>query len=143
MIAGWLAPVLNLLRLGAGVVLPPVADFTASPLSGTAPLAVQFTDESTNNPTSWAWTAIGQNTSTIYTSTLQDPIITFTVADVYDVELAATNTGGTGTKTRVGYITVNRLPEPARPATWTAGSGTGWNDAPAKTPPGWTVEDVP
>ncbi|MEA2034874.1 MAG: type IV pilin, partial [Euryarchaeota archaeon] len=33
----------------------PVADFTANTTSGTAPLAVQFTDTSTNSPTSWAW----------------------------------------------------------------------------------------
>src|SRR5439155_21098808 len=34
---------------------PPAADFSGSPTSGTAPLTVQFTDQSTGNPTSWAW----------------------------------------------------------------------------------------
>ena len=34
---------------------PPVANFTGTPTSGTAPLTVQFTDTSTNAPTSWAW----------------------------------------------------------------------------------------
>ncbi|MDD3072026.1 MAG: NosD domain-containing protein, partial [Methanoculleus horonobensis] len=34
----------------------PVADFTANVTSGDAPLAVAFTDLSTNTPTSWAWT---------------------------------------------------------------------------------------
>jgi len=34
----------------------PIASFTGTPLSGTAPLAVKFTDTSTNSPTSWAWT---------------------------------------------------------------------------------------
>jgi PKD repeat protein len=33
----------------------PVASFTGSPTSGTAPLAVQFTDASSNSPTGWAW----------------------------------------------------------------------------------------
>ncbi|MEW1939569.1 PKD domain-containing protein, partial [Pseudarthrobacter sp. NPDC080037] len=33
----------------------PVASFTASPTSGTAPLNVSFTDTSTGSPTSWAW----------------------------------------------------------------------------------------
>jgi hypothetical protein len=34
---------------------PPRADFTADVRSGTAPLAVTFTDASSNNPTGWAW----------------------------------------------------------------------------------------
>jgi PKD repeat protein len=34
---------------------PPVADFTAHPTSGTAPLTVSFTDSSSGNPNGWAW----------------------------------------------------------------------------------------
>src|SRR4051794_30527420 len=33
----------------------PTASFSASPTSGVAPLAVNFTDTSTGSPTSWAW----------------------------------------------------------------------------------------
>ena len=33
----------------------PVANFEGTPLSGTAPLTVQFTDASSNTPTSWVW----------------------------------------------------------------------------------------
>ena len=33
----------------------PVAAFTATPLNGTPPLTVTFTDQSTNNPVSWQW----------------------------------------------------------------------------------------
>ena len=36
-------------------VTAPVANFTASPTSGTNPLTVTFTDTSTNSPTSWNW----------------------------------------------------------------------------------------
>jgi PKD repeat protein len=34
---------------------PPDADFIGNPLTGPAPLTVQFTDQSTNNPIAWAW----------------------------------------------------------------------------------------
>ena len=34
---------------------PPVAGFTGTPTSGVVPLVVQFTDQSTNGPTSWQW----------------------------------------------------------------------------------------
>jgi hypothetical protein len=37
------------------IVTPPLADFTATPLSGKAPLTVQFNDTSLNSPTSWVW----------------------------------------------------------------------------------------
>jgi PKD repeat protein len=33
--------------------IPPVAKFTASPVNGTAPLTVTFTDQSTGSPTYW------------------------------------------------------------------------------------------
>ncbi|MCX6692528.1 MAG: hypothetical protein NTW33_10920, partial [Methanoregula sp.] len=33
----------------------PVADFTAAPTTGTAPLTATFTDASTGTPTGWAW----------------------------------------------------------------------------------------
>ncbi|MFA5379264.1 MAG: PKD domain-containing protein, partial [Dehalococcoidia bacterium] len=33
----------------------PVANFTTNVTTGKAPLAIQFTDTSTNNPTGWAW----------------------------------------------------------------------------------------
>jgi len=34
------------------VAMAPVANFTANPTNGPSPLTVQFTDTSTNNPTS-------------------------------------------------------------------------------------------
>ena len=33
----------------------PIANFTANVTSGTAPLAVQFTDTSSGSPTEWNW----------------------------------------------------------------------------------------
>jgi|GEM_PF-3453280 len=96
---------------------PPAADFSAAPTSGTAPLTVQFTDTSTNVPTSWAWT-FGDGE----TSTLQNPSHTYAAAGTYTVTLTATNPGGSDTETKVSYVTVTEIQPPTVTST-TPGSG--------------------
>ena len=85
----------------------PVADFTGSPTSGEAPLTVTFTDQSTNNPTSWSWD-FGDGG----TSTEQNPVHTYNSAGTYTVKLTATNDCGSDTETKVDYITVTE-PSPS------------------------------
>ncbi len=80
----------------------PVASFVGSPTSGVLPLTVQFTDQSTNSPTSWSW-----NFGDSGTSTSQNPTHTYNAVGTYSVSLTATNGGGSNTYTRTGYITVN------------------------------------
>jgi serine protease len=80
----------------------PVADFSGSPTTGDAPLTVNFTDLSTNNPTSWSWTFGDGGTSTV-----QNPSYTYNTAGTYNVALTATNDYGSGSTTKTGYITVN------------------------------------
>ncbi len=87
----------------------PVAAFSALPTTGTVPFTVVFTDESTNNPTSWAWTISGaEGTDYQYTdetsSTSQNPHVQFLVAGSYDVTLTATNSGGSDFETKDDYI---------------------------------------
>jgi PKD repeat protein len=79
----------------------PVAAFTATPTSGTAPVAVDFTDTSTGTPTSWSWD-FGDGT----TSTNQNPAHTYNAAGTYTVTLTATNATGSDTTTKTGLITV-------------------------------------
>jgi len=79
----------------------PVAAFTANITSGTAPLTVAFTDQSTNTPTGWAWT-FGDGS----TSTEQNPSHTYTTAGIYTVALTAANSAGSNAVTQTGYITV-------------------------------------
>ena len=81
---------------------PPVADFSASPVAGVAPLSVQFTDLSTNGPTSWGWT-FGDGG----TSTEQSPGYVYASAGIYTVTLTATNSYGSDTATKTDYITVS------------------------------------
>ncbi|WP_052725509.1 PKD domain-containing protein [Methanosarcina sp. Kolksee] len=84
---------------------PPIADFSASPTSGNAPLKVTFTDKSSNSPTSWKWT-FGDGK----TSTEQNPVHTYTKAGTYTVVLTASNAGGSNTVTKSKYITVKTAP---------------------------------
>ncbi|WP_281085414.1 PKD domain-containing protein, partial [Methanosarcina acetivorans] len=81
----------------------PVAAFTASPTSGDAPLAVNFTDTSTGSPTSWFWDfGDGDDTN----STVQNPFHVYTSSGIYNVTLTVTNDEGSDTETKTGYITV-------------------------------------
>jgi PKD repeat protein len=82
-------------------VAQPVAAFNASPTSGSAPLAVTFTDASTGSITTWAW-----NFGNGSTSTLRQPTHTYTTAGTYTVTLTVTGPGGSDTATKTGYITV-------------------------------------
>jgi len=71
----------------------PVANFTANPTSGLAPLAVQFTDTSTGSVTSWAWT-FGDGGS----SAAQNPSHTYNNPGTYTVTLTVTGPGGSDSK---------------------------------------------
>ena len=84
----------------------PVASFTASPTSGVAPLAVQFTDTSTGTPTAWAW-----NFGDGGTATTRNPAHTFTTTGTFTVTLTATNAGGTSAPT-TQMVTVTAPPPP-------------------------------
>jgi PKD repeat protein len=88
---------------GGGGPFPPVADFTATPLSGNDPLLVQFSDVSLLSPTSWAWDFDGDQ---IIDSTAQNPTHGYLAAGNYTVTLTATNAAGSDTETKVGFITV-------------------------------------
>jgi len=87
------------------VPVKPVAAFSAKPISGNAPLKVQFTDKSTNSPTSWSWT-FGDGS----TSTSKNPAHTYTKAGKYTVKLTVKNAAGSSTKTIANYITVKTVP---------------------------------
>ena len=85
--------------------LAPAAKFTASPLSGNPPLAISFTDQSTNSPFSWSWDFGDGNTSTD-----QNSNHIYNVPGTYNVSLTATNPQGPNSITKNNYITVNPVP---------------------------------
>ena len=80
----------------------PGSSFSASTVSGKAPLRVQFTDRSTGSPTSWRW-SFGDGTS----STTRNPVHTYTKKGRYSVSLTVRNNHGSNTNTISGYITVS------------------------------------
>lgn len=83
----------------------PVANFSASPLTGCSPLVVNFQDLSTGGPVSWSWNFGNGNTST-----LQNPTATYFNPGTYTVTLTATNASGSNTLSRTQYITVYENP---------------------------------
>ena len=88
---------------------PPVASFTANPLSGGAPLAVTFTSTSTN-ATSHEWDFNGDGILDASGVIVQ---YTYNDAGAYSVSLTATGPGGTDSITRANYINVSPTPPTA------------------------------
>jgi PKD repeat protein len=87
-----------------------VSGFSATPLSGAAPLTVSFTDESTNTPANWDWNFGSWSTADGGVSTLQHPSHTYNSAGTYTVSLSARNANGGDTHTEEAYITVTGAP---------------------------------
>jgi tripartite motif-containing protein 71 len=81
----------------------PLANFTSNVTQGLAPLNVQFTDKSTNFPTSWKW-----NFGDGFNSTLQNPMHVYSKTGNYTVNLTVTNSKGANSKLAV--ITVSAKP---------------------------------
>jgi PKD repeat protein len=119
---------------------PPVADFSASATTITEGQTIDFTDLSTNTPTSWSWTFNGGTPSS---STAQNPSVTYNIAGTYTVELTATNAYGSDTETKVNYITVNPPAPPvadftASSTTITEGQSVDFTDLSTNNPTSWS-----
>lgn len=95
--------------LNIGVNMKPYADFSVDVTSGDAPLTVQFSDTSTNSPSSWTW-SFGDG----WTSSVQNPVHTYNNPGIYDVTLIAENWYGTDGITKTNYIVVYES-EPPKP----------------------------
>ena len=76
-------------------------DFSASPISGNAPLKVAFSDESTGSPISWNWN-FGDGT----TSKQQNPKHTYSSEGTYTVTLTVKDEIGNNSVTKSNYINI-------------------------------------
>lgn len=104
-------------------VNPPVASFTGTPLSGAAPLVVQFSDTSTGSPTAWEWDC--DTTEITVDSEAQHPFCLYDTPGVYTQKLTAYNEAGSDSQYAIDYITVTAPPAPVAAFSGTPLSGTG------------------
>ncbi len=122
--------------LTTGASAAPVASFTATPTSGTAPLNVAFTDTSTGSPTSWAWDFGDGGTSTV-----QNPTHNYAAAGTYTAKITATNATGSGSATStITVTTAGQAPVAsftAAPTSGTAPLNVAFTDTSTGTPTSW------
>jgi len=109
-IARFVATALLALGMLAGCPEPAElrADFTASPVTGEAPLAVSFVDESTPGNTAiaeWYW-----NFGDASTGTAQDPMHTYNSVGQYTVTLRVVDANSESVTTQHRLITVTAPP---------------------------------
>ncbi|MBI5220184.1 MAG: PKD domain-containing protein [Bacteroidia bacterium] len=126
------------LTFTTSTVAVPVANFTANNTLVCAGSTVQFTDQSSNTPTSWAWTFTGGTPSS---SSLQNPSVVYNTAGTYTVTLIATNSAGSNTKTQTNYITVvNQTVAGFTTANTTVCTGTSvqFTDQSTNSPASWS-----
>lgn len=88
----------------------PVAAMTSNLNSGCAPLVVNFTDQSSGNPTSWNWSFPGGIPST---STLQNPTVSYNSVGMYDITLTVGNASGSNTTSYANHVEVKDAPNAA------------------------------
>lgn len=82
------------------------AGFVGSPVSGPAPLTVQYTDQSTGNANTWLWD-LGDGTR----NTTQNPIHTYAKDGMYTVTLTVSSAhGDSDSEEKLNYIRVGKSP---------------------------------
>jgi PKD repeat protein len=98
-----------IVRVRPKLATAPIANFTASTTTPAVGASVNFTDLSSNSPTTWTWTFDGGTPATYNGQT--PPAISYAgPAGYYQVTLTVTNANGSDTKTISQYINVGGTP---------------------------------
>jgi len=95
------------------VAEPLVADFDGTPLQGTFPFAVSFTDTSTGGPTSWFW-SFGDGAN----SDQRNPSHEYGQPGTKTVTLSVSNDFASDSKTRSGFVKVSFVDVPFDSMAW-------------------------
>jgi PKD repeat protein len=93
----------------------PIAQFIGNPTTVSVNGTVQFTDQSSGSPTTWAWSispATGWSFAAGSTAASQNPQVTFTAVGQYTISLTATNLQGSDQEVKQNYITVTSATGP-------------------------------
>ena len=85
----------------------PIINIAQSISEGCAPLTINFTDQSTNNPTSWLWKFEGGNPAT---STEKNPFVVYEQRGTYGVTVEVTNEFGTSKLELDNIVSVEDTP---------------------------------
>lgn len=83
--------------------MPPAPIFNANTKNICAGQSVSFTDLSIGAPTTWNWSFAGGTPST---SSLQNPVVTYSATGIYNVSLTVSNINGPNTLTETAFINV-------------------------------------
>jgi PKD repeat protein len=126
----------------------PLADFNADITLPAIGEIVSFTDLSTNNPTSWAWSFLPVTVTYVggTDANFQNPQVQFDESGNYTVELTATNTYGNDTETKTDYISVLPIPVTDFSADITSpaiGETVSFTDLSTNSPTSWTWSFLP
>ncbi|OGO02756.1 MAG: hypothetical protein A2Y72_00715 [Chloroflexi bacterium RBG_13_53_26] len=97
------------------------AAFSAWPASGSAPLEVDFYDQSTGDIEEWGWDF---DNDSVVDSTEQYPSCTYDVAGTYTVALTVAGPEGSVTQTRTDYVQVAEGTSDGEPASVSDDSAT-------------------
>lgn len=118
----------NITMITVNTLTPPVAAFHANTTTGYTNAWFQFTDDSTNTPTSWEW-SWGDSTPN---GTTKNPLHQYTTAGSHNVTLTVSNADGSDTLVKNNYITITYylLPFP------------GYSNIPTITPGNTLYNDV-
>ncbi|HUM93809.1 MAG TPA: PKD domain-containing protein [Candidatus Competibacter sp.] len=103
-----------------GTATAPKANFSSNKTTGSAPLAVAFTDSSTGTISNRSWN-FGDGT----TSTAQNPSKTYNKTGSYTVTLTVNGSAGSNTMTKTNYISVAALTSTAPVASFSASPTSG------------------
>lgn len=112
----------------------PEAEFSFTTASAN-PLAVNFVDQSSNSPTTWAWNFGDCGQVAVCTSTQKNPAHVFPESGSYTVVLTVTNSAGSDTRQRI--VTVLAAPVASFSVT-TAGLTATFDDTSTNSPTSWT-----
>ncbi len=102
----------SMILTGIVMMLPPVADFTASNTTPLTGQTIEFSDLSTNTPAMWLWSFLPETVTYIggTSATSQNPQVQFNDSGLYTVTLTAANAEGSDEETKTDYIFVTAPP---------------------------------